>query len=367
MRRLFKSFLLFAFIAGCVEPYDFAVEPQRTGIAIEAHLTDRSFNDTRLYPSDGQYPTVRLSRTTAVTNVRPEPVKGALVSLFDDQGGIYTFTEAFEPGTYALLDVDFKAIEGVGYKLRVHIEGEAEIESSWETLPAGQTSIGDVGFNEVIRPMYQYEAGEQVVRDVRGIETYITVPENTGDGPVYYRWSFDPAFVFEAAMVGALSPIRRCWILNPPYLREYVVREDHSGGYKQPLFFMETIRNYKIYHEFTVLVKQQILSREHFDFWREMQERNIGGLLQDRPPYNLKSNFSVVSGDVAAFGYFAPVRELAARWYFTRQELSYTVEDTALEDCLAPKMGPPAPQCLDCRDYEWGGSSTNFKPEWWRD
>src|SRR5690606_9447720 len=367
MRRYLKSIFLFAFIAGYVEHNDFELEPQSTGIVIEAHLSDKSFNDTQLYPSDGQYPSVRLSRTTAVTNVRPVPIIGALVHLQDDQGGIYPFESSTEPGLYLLQDPEFKAAEGVRYKLRVHVEGEAEIESSWEALPEAQASIGEVGFNEVTRPLYRYEAGKQVVRDVRGIETYITVPENTGNDPVYYRWSFDPAFVFEAALASHISPIKRCWVRNPPYLREYALREDHTGGYRQPLFFMETIRNHMIYNEFTVLVKQHILSRDHFHFWREMQERNMGGLLQDTPPYNLKSNFTVVNGDVAAFGYFAPVRELAVRWYFTRTELSYTVEDTSREDCLKPKMPPPAPQCEDCRDYEWGGTSTNVKPTWWRD
>ncbi|HLT72391.1 MAG TPA: DUF4249 domain-containing protein [Cyclobacteriaceae bacterium] len=361
MRRYFKSFFLFIFIAGCIEPYDFLIENVRPGVVIEAHLSDKSFHETQLYPSDGIYPSVRLTRTGDVTNSQAETISGALVELIDDQGAAYSYTEQGVPGVYILSDADFHAVTGVRYKLRVSIEGEAEIESSWEKLPGEQGPIGTVGFHEVVRPMYKYEAGEQVVKDVKGIESYITVPPNTSEDPVYYRWSFEPLFVF----VAPLAPTSKCWIRNSPYLSEYAVREDYNGGYEQPLFFMETIRNHRIYNEFSALIRQHVLSREHFYFWKEMQERNQGGFLQDTPPYNLKTNFKVNAGDVAAFGYFAPVRETALRWYLVRSDLSYAVEDTGREDCLAPKMGM-APQCLDCRAYEWGGESTNMKPEWWR-
>lgn len=182
-------------------------------------------------------------------------ISGALVELIDDQGGAYPRAEQGDPGHYIITDPDFHAVTGVGYKLRVSVEGEAVIESSWETLPGEQEPIGTVGFHEVVRPMYKHEANE---------------------------------------------------------------------------------------------------------------ERNQGGFLQDTPPNNLKSNFEVISGDVSAFGYFAPVRETATRWYLVRSDLSYTVEDTGRADCLAPKLGPPAPQCVDCRDYEWGGNSTNVAPTWWR-
>lgn len=366
MSRYFKSFLLFIFIAGCIEPYDFVVRNALPGIAVEVHLSDKSFHETQAYPSDGSYQRVRLTWTTDVENVRPEPVTGAWIELMDDQGAVYLFEESDTPGLYHYSDPDFSASPGVEYKLRIMIEGEAEIESSWEALPADQAAVGTVNFNEVVRPLYRYEAGEQVVRDVKGVETYIPLPPNSSGSAVYYRWSFEPVFIYVAPLASFLTPERKCWIRNPPYLSEYALREDHVGGYDQPLFFMETIRNHLIYNEFSVLVKQHVLSREHFYFWKEMQERNQGGLLQDTPPYNLKTNFHVVSGDIAAFGYFAPVRETATRWYLLRSDLSYTVEDTSLEDCLYSKVGPPAPQCLSCLEYDWGGEASNEKPAWWR-
>src|SRR5690606_3059628 len=162
MNRYFKSFLLFIFIAGCIEPYDFVIKDVRPGIVIDAHLSDKSFHETQAYPSDGIYPSVRLSRTGDVKNSRAEPISGALVELIDDQGGAYPFAEQGDPGHYIITDPDFHAVTGVGYKLRVSVEGEAVIESSWETLPGEQEPIGTVGFHEVVRPMYKHEANDQV-------------------------------------------------------------------------------------------------------------------------------------------------------------------------------------------------------------
>lgn len=57
---------------------------------------------------------------------------------------------------------------------------------------------------------------------------------------------------------------------------------------------------------------------------------------------------------------------MATRWNLLRTDLSYTVEDTSLEDCQYGKLGPTPPQCLNCLEYEWGGESSNLEPEWWR-
>lgn len=129
MRRHFKSFLLFIFLAGCIEPYDFVVRNTAPGIAIEAHLSDKSFHDTQLYPSDGRYPSVRLTRTSDVENVRAEPISGAQVELVDDQGGMYQYAESETPGLYLFTDADFKATPGFKYKLL--LLGTSHLSGKW--------------------------------------------------------------------------------------------------------------------------------------------------------------------------------------------------------------------------------------------
>lgn len=362
--RLARSILLAIFLAGCVEPYEFAVRDVPRGIAVEAYFSDKSFNETLSYPSDGRYFTVRLSYTSSVENTRSEKVTGALVELQDDRGGSYTYVENVPTGVYFIPDRDFKALPDVKYRLRVLLPGEAEIESGWQTLPAEGQPIGTVGFKEIQKQVYKYEAGERVVRTVDGVETRIAVAENSGEEPVYYRWSAEPVYIFESPFASSASFVKRCWVKDSLYLANYTLREDHKGGYDQPLFFMESVRNYKIYHEISVLIRQEVLNKEHFFFWKEMQERNQGGFTQDTPPYNLKTNLTVTNGDVKVYGYFAPVREQATRWYFGRKDLSYFVEDTTQEDCNSSKM-LPAPHCSNCLQWE-PGKVTNQEPSWWR-
>jgi hypothetical protein len=79
-------------IGGCIEPYDFVIHNNVPGLVVEAFISDKSFNETMLYPSDGRYFTVKLSQTGDVINTRPKPVKKAVVELrsSDDEAFLYT-------------------------------------------------------------------------------------------------------------------------------------------------------------------------------------------------------------------------------------------------------------------------------------
>ena len=118
--------------AGCVEPYEFAIKNNEPSLVIEAFVSDKSFNETVDYPSDGRYFTVKLTTTTDVTNVRPLPVKSAQVQLVTDRGEVWQYTESNDaPGYYFLLSDEFKAEAGVAYKLSVKLRDESAYESDW--------------------------------------------------------------------------------------------------------------------------------------------------------------------------------------------------------------------------------------------
>ncbi len=71
------NFLLFLIIFGCVEPYSFVIHNETKTLVVEGYISDKSFNETLLYPSDGRYFTVRLSYSGDVTNGRPVMIPGA--------------------------------------------------------------------------------------------------------------------------------------------------------------------------------------------------------------------------------------------------------------------------------------------------
>src|SRR5687767_5074346 len=143
-----KFFFLFLTIAGCVEPYEFIIHDNYSTLVVEAFISDRSFNETLLYPSDGRYFTVKLSRSGDVINSRPEPETGALVELISSTGEMLVYVEE-EPGKYQLPEMDFKAQKGREYKLRILLADESVYESGWEALPEQEIpTMGNIGFTE---------------------------------------------------------------------------------------------------------------------------------------------------------------------------------------------------------------------------
>ena len=78
--------LLFISFTSCVERYEFVVINNTEGIVIESFISNKSFNNTLEYPSDGRYFSVKISKTSDVKNVKVEKLSGAKVSLIDELG-----------------------------------------------------------------------------------------------------------------------------------------------------------------------------------------------------------------------------------------------------------------------------------------
>lgn len=365
MLRKLKSFFVFIVVLGCVEPYEFIVRDNEPWLVVEASISDKSFNETLTYPSDGRYFTAKLSMTSDVTNMRPVSVKGALVELRASDGGTWYYSDEGD-GLYALRDPEFKALPDVQYKLRVTLGDARVYESTWEALPETIAApMGDIGFTETEKKVYVFEAMKWVLKTKKFVTANITIPGNTTGKPIHYHWSYSPMWIYEAPLVSQNSPEFRCWATDPLYLNSFSVQTDRSGGYQKDLFDIVTVRNERIFKKFSVLIIQQMMTESYHSFWKEMKERNEQSALLDRPPFNLETNFSTPSGTKKVSGYFGVTSEQARRWYFDRTELSYHVEDTMRADCLVVYgPGPPADECLNCTAYSFGKATTT-RPSWW--
>ncbi len=255
MKRI-QGFLLFLFVAGCVEPCDFAIKNNEPTLVVEAYLSDKSFTETVNYPSDGRYFTVKLTTTTDVTNVRPLPVRGAHVQLLNDDSEAWAYGESsVQPGSYYLVDDDFKAKFGVNYKLSIKLPDESAYESDWETLPtASVPAMGQISFREENIQEYIVESNEEVLVSVKGMWTEVAIPENTTGEPLYYRWTYKPHWIFIAPLASVIDPGHTCWATNPLSVQNYALQTDRTGNYDKELFFMETVRNAKIFVRYSSLI-----------------------------------------------------------------------------------------------------------------
>jgi hypothetical protein len=357
-------FFIFVLIFSCIEPYDFKIKSPSRSLVVEALITDKSFLESLDYPSDGRYFTVKLRYTGDVVNERPTPATGANIKLQNDLGDEWVYSET-EPGVYLLLYDEFKAEPGTKYKLVV-TEQEDVYESEWEQLPSIQTPpMGEIGFTETEKDFFVVEANENVLRTIKGIEPHVKLPVNTTGESLYYRWEYDPMWIYAAPLVPKSSPVGTCWATNPFFLTDYTLQEDNVGGYTKSLFFVETVRNYKLLEQFSLLVKQYSMNSDNYFFWKEMKDRATGVGINEIPPYNLKSNYKSNSPEKQVYGYFGVAQEEAKRWYFKLKDLSYYVENTLRADCLIDYGDGPADECLDCREYS-GGLATTSRPVWWR-
>jgi hypothetical protein len=365
--KIFKYCVFFVLTCSCVEPYEFVVHDNQPSLVVEGYISDKSYMETLQYPSDGRYFTIKLTQTGDVINHRSKPVTGALISLLSQAGEDWQYDESsLEPGIYQLNNDLFEAQKDIGYQLRIVI-GEDIYESDWQVLPAVEVPpIGQIGFIEDENQSYVMEANEWMLRERKVITANISVPPNTTGEPIYYRWNFSPTWIYKAPLSRSIvEPGNTCWATEPNYLNRPELQIDHTGGYVKDLFTIPTIRNERIFEDFSVLAIQHALSEKNYFFWKEMSDQNEGSPLIDIPPFNLQSNIRSLSGKRVS-GFFSVLQEQATRWYFNKSMLSYHVVNTLKADCMvAYGPGGPAPECLDCRQYT-KGIATNVKPSWWR-
>lgn len=360
--------ILFLFLhQGCVEPYEFRIENSKPLLVVEGYISNISYNEYLDYPANPRHFTVKLRLTSDVVNVRDEVVSGALVKVINDLDEEWIYQESVStPGTYFLDDKDFEAIIGRSYKLNICLGNGEAYESSWEKIePIADTQMGSISFEEVEKEEFVVEANENVVATIQGIDVFVDLPKNETSGSVYYKWDFEPTWIYIAPLARIWHPEKICWATNKNYLRDYALQIDNSGGYKKKLFFVPSVRNERLFEKFSVLVRQYRMSEDFYYFWEEMQKQMQRKGLFDSPPYNLKSNISPLAGDEKVSGYFSVVEEKVQRWYFSTKDLSYFVRNTMKADCEAFGRDP-APACFSCLDYH-NGSATTTKPVWWED
>ncbi|MFT5884376.1 MAG: hypothetical protein ACI9IP_000831 [Arcticibacterium sp.] len=361
--------LIFLFLSSCVDKYDFNVKKDNRGLVIEASISNISFTETLLYPSDGRYFKVKLTETNDVDNIRDEPISDASVKLKDSSGSEYTYIANWEEsGTYYLEEDFFKAEVGNEYQLEIILNDGQVFKSNWERLPEGGNQMGAIDYMEAVLEDYVHEAGEKVIRSINGMQVNIEIPDESFNENQFYRWTFDPFWTYTSVLLPDDSPVKYCYATSNEYLGDFVLSKIRKGGFDQNLFFVRTKGNWRLYDYFSVLVHQEKLSSGFYQFWVDLEAQKDKGGLYDQPPFGLATNYSNVNGSWTVNGYFGVVDETTTRWTFSPQKLRYSIENNLERFCIEngdpdPRIQPPG-QCYDCRSHSLG-KAVNYPPIWW--
>ncbi|ELR71361.1 hypothetical protein C900_02819 [Fulvivirga imtechensis AK7] len=365
--RLIIFILVGGILGSCIELVSFDTSSEPSRLVVEATITNISFNDRLSMPVMPEYFTVKLSGTSKVSNERDEPVTGADVTLLDDLNNSWTFEDHDNSGDYVLYDPDFKVVPERVYKLKITTK-EGKIYESTEERMMVADPISPLQSKFIEKEVVKDIAGEDQPVLVHGVEGRIPVPENTGEEK-FYRWTYEASWEVQADLLAVGAPNKRCWITNQSYFKDYAIIRSISGGYVQPLFFLELSANSRVKHEFSVLVTQYSLGKGAFEFWRKIkvQREQGGGSIFDPPPFEIPSNiFNTSNPDEKTSGYFIVAGESVTRWFIKPIDFPFNI---TFDDPCAPIPGapniPPA-VCNNCLDYQSGYTSiTNLKPFWW--
>lgn len=368
IKKIISLFLIITYsTTGCIEPYYFELEKSSLPLVIESYISNVSYDRSIQYPSDGHYFITKLRYGQNLLN-EGQNVTDAQVALLSKNDESWNYTDV-SPGEYWLLDKNFQAEIGKSYKLKVTLENGEIFESDWETLYINVEEMNEVSFieNERVKIRYSNRGKDKSLIEIKGIELTADIPLNTSSGKKFYMWQYEPTWIYLAGRVDLRSPYYRCWIRGKSFLSQYTIHEDNVGGYTKSLAFIEVETNERVYNDLSILVRQFIISKDYYNFLKELNEQGQSNNIFTAPPFNLKTNYHSVNSEKQLFGYFSVRHEEARRMYFSVKDLSYYVNSkTGIEVCKSA-IGPYDPEdpCDNCLNYNAGGEPINIKPSWW--
>lgn len=296
--RIIILFALAVFGFSCVEEFQPELDEFENLLVIDGGITNE----------EGPY-TIKLSNSSGLDIINVEPVTGAEVVIFEQNGIAETLTET-EAGVYQTAIGGIQGTPGRKYRLQVKVNGNT-YESDYELLKTPTTI-------ESVEPVVEHKAFPDAPEVVPGYQFYV----NSGASPYpedYYLWTQEGTYKYKSNLLiyyvyeGVLRDFEDPDSLKTCY-RTYRVGEVFTTNTEnlttpivvdQPLHFLAAVDR-KLTHRYTMLTKQYSISKEAYQFWHsiEQQTANLGSLYAAQP-YQIRGNLKNVNDpDEPVLGYF---------------------------------------------------------------
>lgn len=380
-RRYSKMvYLMMLALAGCLEPY----QPPITNNNPELLVVDAFIFDD--HDSAG----VSLSRTVTLDSEDiPRAELGAKVTVEDESGQAYSLAEKGQ-GQYALAKMNLNGEEK--YRLRITTTENKEYLSDWTAL-------------KKTPPIDKLYWG--LTED--GVEIYLDTSD-PDENSHYYRWGYSETWKYHAPYEMTYRLVNgEFQSLEPDELMYYCWREvagtkvlvattnrlqyDVVNRFRITFIPKESI---KISNRYSILVQQQTLSEEGYNYWLNLQKttENLGGLFDPLPSEVVGNIHCITNPEESVIGYFDGATITEKRLFIDSSELPRGYSSYPHTDCIFDSVffenpahptesaniviGPiiPAipepisvigyittsPVCVDCRIF---GGGTTTKPAFW--
>jgi hypothetical protein len=379
------GFLVSALVS-CVEPIVPVLNENdsRSLLVVDGKVTDET----------GPF-RVRLSKSIKVNVLYYlDPVTDADVKIYDDKGNFFQLVSV-NYGLYETEDKNLRGVPGNSYTLSVTTSDGMQYEST------------SVLMNEVpdIDSLYFIETQRTRLEDNQGVdETWLDIQLDTHDeeGQTRY-WYFEFTETWEIKMVTSVSiehsppgtPSNKtfetvdiddaksvCWVTKPSssilLANTLSSPVDELTGY--------TVQSIppsvdKLHIRYSILVKQYAISRELYDFWKQLKDVNEdSGGLYEKLPTQVFGNITCCGGSGKALGYFSAMSVKSKRIFIEKID-HHVKTKSAYEGCsyFDYEPFPYVPKslfgtlkgagtnvycsttyCADCRTY-----GTNVRPDFW--
>lgn len=302
MRVTFSPLVLIIplIIAGCVEKFTSEIHGTRYRMVVEGLITDQP----EVY-------TVKLSWTTPLGERISEPMSGCDVTVRDDLGNVYHFTESSPPGIYNSDKAAFQGVAGRKYTLHINTLNATPSHNSYESEPAEMIAVPPI--DSLFYEKVLISEGTPLVVGTEGCQIYL----NTHDPNMncrYFRWNYTETWKFIIPYTYRSN--QQCWISNNSnnidVKNTLGLSEDRVD--RHPVLFISNETD-RLLMRYSIIVYQYSLSENEFGYWEKVRDvtQNVGGLYDLIPSSIFGNVFCIEDPEEKAIGYFSVSARISKR------------------------------------------------------
>jgi hypothetical protein len=245
-------FIILLIIAGCIEKFTPEIHGSQYLPVVNGLIT----NQPEVY-------TIRLYWSKPVLEKTIVPMSGCTVTVHDDLGNIYQFSESSTPGTYNSDKTTFQGEVGRVYTLHVNTNDATPAHYTFESAPVEMKPVPPIDslFHEkiILKEATPYSGKWE------GCQIYLNTYDPNGICS-YFRWDYTETWKIQIPYYYIENQI--CWVSNSS--NNIIIKstsnlsEDRLNRFPMLTISPQTDR---LNERYSIIVNQYSLSEEEFAFW----------------------------------------------------------------------------------------------------
>ena len=353
----------------CITPFIPKEIDNKEMIIVDGLITDQPGRNT-----------IKLLRSLppGTNNANFPVVQGCIVTVTDDQGNSFNFTET-EAGTYTSDSAEFQGSIGRSYTLHINTHSYPN-NHNYESYPMEMKSVPPI--DSVYYEKVTISESDIMNYMEEGCQVYLDTHDPTNQCK-YYRWEFVETWEFHPYYTVQNNI---CWISANSELinikNTSVLDKDNITRY--PLYFISN-KTDRLLVKYSILVNQYSLNEEEYHYWEQLrkQSEQIGGLYDIIPSSVTNNVYCLDDPNEKVLGYFS-VSAKASKRIFVKDHFRGVVNKYTADYCWPDtiiKNGPISglnhsvwliretynywivthnEGCADCT-----ANGTNIRPDYW--